>query len=67
MMMTSRASNPILSYTQRGLLPGLSREGRVGAGGVPKAGLLSSSLQGRIHGVPRQTPPGPGNRKTRVC
>ncbi len=33
MMMSSRASNPSPSYTQRVLLPGLSREGRVGAGG----------------------------------
>ena len=38
-------------------LAGLAPEGRVG---VSTAGMRSPSLQGRIYGAPRQTPPGPG-------
>ena len=36
-------------------------QGRIGwrLAGVSTAGMRSSSLQGRIHGVPRQTPPDP--------
>ena len=47
--------------------PSPAHLGRAGwwLAGVSTAGMLSSSLQGPIHGVPPQTPPGPENRKLR--
>ena len=46
-------------------IPFSASQGRVGwrLAGVSTAGRRSSSLQGRIHGVPRQTPPDPEKPK----